>query len=157
MSGEYPWNDRLTALNKLLADLYPTEDASRRVVVLAGLPPAFIKFHDAALITWYNVLDEARKRGRVEAIIGVARDDFPGHEDLARLAQPTGISAARSSPTDPTEAKSNSSSDAGTTTVSFKQTGTDWPAPGSADTELGVLMELEVGHGETKVHAGVQA
>jgi hypothetical protein len=33
----------------------------------------------------------------------------------------------------------------------------DWPAPGSEDTELGVLMELEVGHGETEVHAGVQA
>ena len=28
-----------------------------------------------------------------------------------------------------------------------------WPAPGSEDTELGVLMELEVGHGETEVHA----
>jgi integrase len=27
--------------------------------------------------------------------------------------------------------------------------GQDWPAPGSEDTELGVLMELEVGHGET--------
>jgi hypothetical protein len=25
-----------------------------------------------------------------------------------------------------------------------------WPAPGSEDTELGVLMELEVGHGETE-------
>jgi hypothetical protein len=25
----------------------------------------------------------------------------------------------------------------------------DWPAPGSEDTKLGVLMELEVGHGET--------
>jgi hypothetical protein len=34
---------------------------------------------------------------------------------------------------------------------------TMWPAPGSEDTELGVLMELEVGHGETEVHAGVQA
>jgi hypothetical protein len=32
-----------------------------------------------------------------------------------------------------------------------------WPAPGSEDTELGVLMELEVGHGETEIHAGVQA
>jgi len=35
--------------------------------------------------------------------------------------------------------------------------GCDWPAPGSADTELGVLMEREVGHGETDVYAGVQA
>jgi hypothetical protein len=33
----------------------------------------------------------------------------------------------------------------------------DWPAPGSADTELGVLMEPEVGHGETEVYARVQA
>jgi hypothetical protein len=32
-----------------------------------------------------------------------------------------------------------------------------WPAPGSEDTELGVLMELEVGHGETEVYSGVQA
>jgi hypothetical protein len=27
-----------------------------------------------------------------------------------------------------------------------------WPAPGSADTELGVLMEPEVCHGETEVY-----
>jgi len=32
-----------------------------------------------------------------------------------------------------------------------------WPAPGSADTELGVLLEPEVCHGETKVYTRVQA
>ena len=32
-----------------------------------------------------------------------------------------------------------------------------WPAPGSEDTELDVLMEPEVGHGETEVYARVQA
>jgi hypothetical protein len=32
-----------------------------------------------------------------------------------------------------------------------------WRAPGSEDTELGVLMELEVGHGETEVYPRVQA
>ena len=32
-----------------------------------------------------------------------------------------------------------------------------WPALGSANTELGVFMGPEVGHGETKVYAGVQA
>jgi hypothetical protein len=32
-----------------------------------------------------------------------------------------------------------------------------WPAPGSEDTELGVFMGPEVGHGETKIYAGVQA
>ena len=30
---------------------------------------------------------------------------------------------------------------------------TVWPAPGSEDTELGVLMEPEVRHGEAEVHA----
>jgi DNA helicase-2/ATP-dependent DNA helicase PcrA len=34
---------------------------------------------------------------------------------------------------------------------------TIWPAPGSADTELGVLMEPEVCHGETEVYTRVQA
>jgi hypothetical protein len=32
-----------------------------------------------------------------------------------------------------------------------------WPAPGFEDTELGVFMEPEVDHGETKIYAGVQA
>ena len=32
-----------------------------------------------------------------------------------------------------------------------------WPAPGSEDTELGVLMEPEVGHGEAEVYTRVQA
>jgi hypothetical protein len=34
---------------------------------------------------------------------------------------------------------------------------TNWPAPGSADTELGVLMEPEVSHGEAEVYTRVQA
>jgi hypothetical protein len=33
------------------------------------------------------------------------------------------------------------------------QTASPWPAPGSEDTELGVLMEPEVRHGEAEVHA----
>ena len=33
----------------------------------------------------------------------------------------------------------------------------DWPAPGSEDTELGVLMEPEVDHGKAEVYARVQA
>ncbi len=32
-----------------------------------------------------------------------------------------------------------------------------WPAPGSEDTELGVLMGTEVRHGEAEVYARVQA
>ena len=28
----------------------------------------------------------------------------------------------------------------------------EWPAPGFEDTELGVLMEPEVGHGKAKIY-----
>jgi hypothetical protein len=42
-------------------------------------------------------------------------------------------------------------------TLAKDESSARWPAPGSADTELGVLMEPEVSHGATKVYAGVQA
>jgi hypothetical protein len=41
--------------------------------------------------------------------------------------------------------------------IRFDSVAMIWPAPGSEDTELGVLMELEVGHGETEVYPRVQA
>jgi hypothetical protein len=45
-----------------------------------------------------------------------------------------------------------------TTQVASRDVGAqDWPAPCSEDTELGVFMEREVSHGETKVYPGVQA
>jgi uncharacterized DUF497 family protein len=43
------------------------------------------------------------------------------------------------------------------TAVWMRRGETIWPAPGSADTELGVLMEPEVCHGATEVYTGVQA
>ena len=42
-------------------------------------------------------------------------------------------------------------------TESLRRRWASWPAPGSADTELGVLMEPEVSHGETEVYTRVQA
>ena len=41
--------------------------------------------------------------------------------------------------------------------LSLVQNFTVWPAPGSEDTELSVLMEREVGHGEAEVYTRVQA
>ena len=49
------------------------------------------------------------------------------------------------------------STDASYWRIIFSPAGPGWPAPGSADTELGVLMEPKVCHGETEVYTGVQA
>jgi hypothetical protein len=99
MANDYRWSDRLKTLNGILADLYPTKEESRRVIDLAGLPPSFIKFHDAALINWFNILDEARKRGSIDAIIGVARQDFPDRDDLAKVAMQTDERSTKAAPT----------------------------------------------------------
>jgi hypothetical protein len=87
MPSEQDWNDRLTALNALLAYLYPTEADSRRVVAYAGLRETSIKFDGAASINWYNILNEARKRGRVDDIVRVAKEEFPNR--AAELDRPT--------------------------------------------------------------------
>jgi hypothetical protein len=40
----------------------------------------------------------------------------------------------------------------GRSTAAIAKAPKGWPAPGSEDTELGVLMELEVRHGEAEVY-----
>src|SRR2546428_12573181 len=88
MPNHLGWNERLTALNGLLAELYKTADESRRVVSAAGLSPSLIKFHDAAAINWLNILDATRTHGRVDDIVRVALKDFPEHEILVTMAGP---------------------------------------------------------------------
>jgi hypothetical protein len=85
MSTDTGWNDRLKKLNELLAELYPTIAESRRVVAGADLPQSFIKFNDAAIVNWFNILEAARIRGRVDALLAVAVAEFPGQERLTRL------------------------------------------------------------------------
>ena len=85
MSTDARWNTRLTALNEILAELYPTTSASRRVVKQAELPAGFIKFNEAAIINWFNILELANARGRVDALVAVACAEFPRQERLTRL------------------------------------------------------------------------
>jgi len=87
------WNDRMTGLNDLLAELYPDHDGARRILTKAGLPPAAVRFHAAASTNWFNILEEAQRRGRVEAIVTVARADFPDRPEWATLARPTAAPA----------------------------------------------------------------
>jgi len=85
MSTDARWNDRLTDLNEILAELYPTISDSRRVVARAELPVSFVKFHDAAIVNWFNILEVARSRGRIDAIVQIAAREFPAQERLTRM------------------------------------------------------------------------
>jgi hypothetical protein len=87
MPGKQIWDERLKALEALLAQLYPTVQESRRIVVRADLPVGLIRFHDTAAINWFNILEAARNLDRVDYIIREALADFPENASLAHLVK----------------------------------------------------------------------
>jgi Trypsin-like peptidase domain/Effector-associated domain 1 len=72
----------LPALRQELASLFGEKDDARRVVQDAGLDLAFIEFDGKPVTMWNEILGEARKRQKVEAIIRVASDEYPENEVL---------------------------------------------------------------------------
>ena len=80
------WNRTLTNLRDVLAGLYLTVQDSYRVVEDAGLNPAYIAFDTKAINNWYSILREAQKHNKVQAIIDVARKEYPDNQWLL-LAQ----------------------------------------------------------------------
>jgi len=95
MSTDGRWSNRLTELNEILAELYPTISDSRRVVARADLPVSFVKFHDAAIVNWFNILEAAKSRGRIDAIVQIAAREFPAQERLTRIVNGPRQDAAR--------------------------------------------------------------
>lgn len=79
------WNNHLTRLNKLLADLYPEKDETYRIVEMAGIPRAHVAFKDSAMNNWYNILKEANKRGKVDEVVEIAIMENEGQKDLLEL------------------------------------------------------------------------
>jgi hypothetical protein len=74
-----------TRLREVLICLYPTQQDSRRVVEDAGLDPAHITFSDKAINNWFNILEEAQKRNKVQAIINVACKDYAENAELRHI------------------------------------------------------------------------
>jgi V8-like Glu-specific endopeptidase len=70
-----------------LARKYPTIDEARGFVDKVGLSPIRIAFQPRADLTWFSLLEEARKQGArwVRAVIDQALNDFPDDEILRRL------------------------------------------------------------------------
>ena len=82
----------VTRLVPILADLYPRQETSRRIADGAGLDLTRIPFDASAADNWFNILDSARKQGKVAAVVAVVREEYPEHETLRRaeaeLARP---------------------------------------------------------------------
>ena len=78
------WSDALTNLRDVLANLYKS---SERVAEQAGLPSEHISSGGKPIDTWHSTLKEAQKQNKVQAIIDVARAEYPENENLARACR----------------------------------------------------------------------
>lgn len=68
---------RWNSLSEALAALYPDREESRRVAREAGLNAMHIAFSDTAITNWSNILEEAEKRDKVQAIVDIASREYP--------------------------------------------------------------------------------
>jgi len=79
------WTQWTKNLNDVLADLYPTVEDSRRIVACAGMRASLIRFNNAALVNWFNILEEAGKGTKEQAVLDCALADYPDHNILLAL------------------------------------------------------------------------
>jgi V8-like Glu-specific endopeptidase len=83
---EYPRTE-LPALRTLLANLYPDVGDARTLVADAGLEVARIEFSHKAITTWFNILQYANPRDKIDDIIRTALKDNPDNELLKRALE----------------------------------------------------------------------
>jgi len=79
------WNDKLTELNNILAELYPIKDQSYRILDMAGIPIGNIAFKDTAMDNWYYILKEASRRNKVEDLVQVVINQYPERTELKNI------------------------------------------------------------------------
>jgi hypothetical protein len=84
-------------LREILSDLYPTVESSRRVAVEAGLRTSLVAFQSIAANNWFEILEQARLQGRLEALLDVVLEDHPAIEPL-RVAREGGSLSALQGP-----------------------------------------------------------
>ena len=76
------WDTNLTNLRDVLADVYWDRNMARAKAKEAGLNPNLITISDNPIVTWFNILDHARVRGKVAEVIDVALKDYPDNAFL---------------------------------------------------------------------------
>ncbi|MBV7326992.1 hypothetical protein KFU94_01765 [Chloroflexi bacterium TSY] len=72
----------LISLRTILADLYPTENDTRRVVADAGLNARNIEFSSHATNNWHAILVEAQNSSQIDALMDVALREYPKKQGL---------------------------------------------------------------------------
>lgn len=77
----------LKNLTEVFAKLYDDPSSQRRVIADAGLNATLIQLSGSAIVVWYHAFAEADRRGQVDALLDVARREYPGNPELNAVAQ----------------------------------------------------------------------
>lgn len=102
-----PWSPTLTVLRNCLADRFPNQQDTRRLIEEVGIDPAYIGFDSKAINNWHEILRQAELRGKVADIVLLALQHYPGDQPLidaftahmAALGQPANLPDALRHPT----------------------------------------------------------
>jgi len=81
-----PWTACHTNLREILTGLYDEKSLAKQIARDAGLDWGSINTDGQIRSVWHAVVDEARKQGRIDTIVGIAAKQYPGSADQLRLA-----------------------------------------------------------------------
>lgn len=90
----------LVNLGDAFAELYPMKEEAVRVAKGAGLRVGLIRFHDAANVNWFNILDHAAKQDAagsdgVLSVVDFALKEYPSNEILKLARSERRLSAVK--------------------------------------------------------------
>ena len=77
-----PWHPGLTPLRDALAALFPNAATAGIIVDDAEVDSSLLDLDGAPLVIWQNILREAWKQGKVDALTAVAQTHYPTYSPL---------------------------------------------------------------------------
>lgn len=95
MASSLTDRDPLRRAREVLTRHYPEQNRIRMLMFDVGLTTERVDMSGPAVLVWFNVLEEAQRHGRVEALIARAAEDYPAStelRDLARLIRGSAVS-----------------------------------------------------------------
>lgn len=97
------WSAGLTPLRDALAELFPNATTAGVVVYDAEIDTTLLHLEGAPLIIWQNILTEAGRQTKVDALIAVAQQRYPTYPPLIAAiahyrATPASAPSSRSAP-----------------------------------------------------------
>lgn len=103
-----PWYAGLTPLRDALAELFPNATTAGVVVYDAEIDTSLLHLDGAPLVIWQNILSEAWKQTKVDALIAVAQQRYPTYAPLTAAiahyrATPIPPLPATATPTSPSQ------------------------------------------------------